>query len=191
MLKQIIRPFTNPFFIFELNLDIQKMALDIQNDIKKDEGVVKTNAGGWQSDDIKSTNAVKPLVEAIGNCSNILQKETAITKLFLVNMWVNINNKFNFNRPHIHGTSHLSGVFYIQTPEKCGKINFTDPRVVNFMNPTCKYGEDNLFNMTNLFFEPRANTMIIFPSYISHYVEPSQSKETRISISFNLRGDCE
>jgi len=189
MLKKIIRPFTNPFFIFELDLDIQKMASDIENDIKKDDGVVKTNVGGWQSNDVKSTEAVKPLVNAIKNYSNILQNETGITKLFLVNLWVNINNKYNFNKPHIHGTSHLSGVFYVQTPEDSGKINFTDPRVVNSMNQLCKFKNHNLFNMTNLYFEPKANTMIIFPSYMSHYVEPSQSNETRISISFNMRGE--
>ena len=33
---------------------------------------------------------------------------------------------------------------------------------------------------------PQENMMLMFPSWLEHSVEPSKSKEERISISFNI-----
>ena len=33
---------------------------------------------------------------------------------------------------------------------------------------------------------PQEGLLVLFPSYIEHFVEPNQSSEDRISISFNL-----
>jgi uncharacterized protein (TIGR02466 family) len=35
-------------------------------------------------------------------------------------------------------------------------------------------------------FNPLEGRMLIFPSYLAHQVEPNESDEDRISVSFNL-----
>ena len=63
-----------------------------------------------------------------------------------------------------------------------------------FLNPipthvycldTENIGKLNEFTSGVHFVTPRRNKLVIFPSYLSHYVEPSNSLNDRISIAFN------
>ena len=45
-----------------------------------------------------------------------------------VDPWLNVNQKGNFNPPHIHPGNDYSGCYYITYPENSGVIHFLDPR---------------------------------------------------------------
>jgi uncharacterized protein (TIGR02466 family) len=44
----------------------------------------------------------------------------------------------------------------------------------------------NSVNSGYWYAEPKEGDLIMFPSWLRHYVEPSKSNEDRISIAFNL-----
>ena len=186
-LEKIIRPFTNPLFVYDLNLDLDKMITGL-NEVKKKhgKGVTKSNIGGWQSDDIKFEECTQPLVQSIMQTSLDLEKETGFNNYLLQYMWVNYNYTNNFNQPHTHAGSHISGVFWINIPEKSGDLVFQDPRISNQMNIGGYMHEKNQFNATTFWMKAKPNRLVLFPSYLSHFVKPNISDKTRVSISFNL-----
>lgn len=155
-------------------------------------GVIKSNAFGWQSEPLTIPNVeIGRLVELIhynlslvADCWKLKDDKTNVS---LDNIWININSKSAFNRPHVHPKSLFSGTYYVKTPEQeGGAIVFVHP-AVNF-----QYHLDaNLVNDWNDFTSatwrvyPKAGDLLIFPSYLVHYVEPNTVEEDRISIAFN------
>lgn len=113
-----------------------------------------------------------------------------ITKKYkITNMWVNINGPGGYNVSHTHPDSHLSGVFWISTPDNCGVLRFESPNHFTQYEIIKSYSE-NIKNSLNLYHDfwlkPTEGKLIIFPSDVRHFVETNQSNEDRISISFNI-----
>jgi uncharacterized protein (TIGR02466 family) len=154
-------------------------------------GVKISNYGGWQSGNILDNNKSNDLIDAIEDQINFcmqsqfdLQKNK---KFKLDNLWINISKKNNYNYSHNHPMSYYSGVYYIQCPENCGNIVFEDSsnNVVDLLYRNQKIKEDNKM-FENYYYNVKEGLMILFPSNLMHRVEPNQSDEDRISISFNL-----
>lgn len=151
-----------------------------------------TNYGGWQSEDLTyNIPELDQLKEKISRLAELMHKEFKLKKSFkpvLDNIWVNVNPKGGFNIPHIHGESIFSGVFYVKAKEGNGKINFTHPAVnIPYHLPGLIIDEFNYKNSGNVFHHPAPGKLLMFPSWISHYVEPNLLDEERISIAFNLK----
>ena len=143
--------------------------------------IVKSNRGGWQSDLQKPDGVFEPLVKQIQSvCKNI---NLGIKELIVPQLWVNVNKKGNWNTIHQHGLYHLSGVYYVKVPKECGKLVFRDPRpgaIGNtFFQSQFAKGEFMKINITD-------GLLILWPSFLDHFVEPSQTDEERISISFDV-----
>ena len=154
----------------------------ILNEAENKESVRKSNRGGWQSElmDPKDEN-YKPLVDEIFEfvkSINLNVKEMMVTQL-----WTNINRKHDYNVIHQHGSYHLAGTYYVKVPKDSGRIVFRDPRpgaIGNlFMNKNFDNGELKNVNMME-------GLLMIWPSYLDHFVEISNSDEERISISFDI-----
>ena len=143
--------------------------------------IYKSNRGGWQSELQKPDGTFEPLVKRINEiCKNINLgiKETLITQL-----WVNVNKRGDWNVIHQHGNYYLSGVYYVKVPKDSGKLVFRDPRPGaignNFINKRFDNGEFRKINIVD-------GLLMIWPSYLDHFVEPSKTDEERISISFDI-----
>jgi len=109
------------------------------------------------------------------------------------NMWANINPRYAYNRSHSHPNTLWSGVYYVQTPENCGRIYFSDPRVqAQVMTPRYNPGNSRKSQLwSEVYYEAIAGRIIIFPAWLLHEVEPNMSELSgpagnRISISFNI-----
>ena len=111
-----------------------------------------------------------------------------------VNFWINISGKHHYNRLHSHGNCFLSGAYYIKVPKNSGAIVFENPSCMfientfkKFDNWTFSGAEDfNSYNSPEWRIEPLVGQLIMFPSYLRHYVEENQSDDDRISLSFNI-----
>ena len=100
----------------------------------------------------------------------------------LHNMWVNVSSTGGWHAPHTHGDSLWSGVLYLQAPEGSGPIVFTDPRVQavdHAAYSVCPPPNSHII-------KPEVGKLLLFPGWLTHYVEPSEAGTTRISVSFNL-----
>ena len=99
--------------------------------------------------------------------------------------WANINPPGSSHPGHSHPNNFLSGVYYVQVPDKANIISFIEPRVQrHVIEPHIHL--QNEFNQFIHNVRVQAGTLTVFPAWLAHSVMPNQSDELRISISFNL-----
>jgi uncharacterized protein (TIGR02466 family) len=102
-------------------------------------------------------------------------------------MWANINPPGGYNRPHTHPNSLWSGVYYVKALSNSGHLKIEDPKPCSLISkPRRKQGELPIHLWSEVHFEPIAGRLIMFPSWLNHCVDPNQSSDIRISISFNF-----
>ena len=156
---------------------------------QQDKGVSKTNAGGWHSTtDMNRKEEYNVLTkELFAMQYEIFKKEFLTQKPVLGNMWANINYPGNFNRPHLHPNSLFSGVYWVKAPEKSGNLMLYEPRPgVHTTMPSRKEGKLPPELWREVHYQPKAGVAIMFPAWLWHEVQPNESNDTRISVSFNF-----
>jgi uncharacterized protein (TIGR02466 family) len=150
-----------------------------------------SNVGGWQSTDInfqnKEIDNLLSLVWSHAERFKIDLNMKPSIKIVIKNMWVNVNGYGHFNKPHIHDNSLFSGVYYVKCNKDSGNICFENPAINHryHMN-TGMFLSNTLIGSSECKYAPTERQLIMFPSWLLHYVEPNQSNEDRISIAFNI-----
>lgn len=164
------------------------------------DGIQRSNfrkLGGWHShNDLHKDQDYVPLVDAIHGAGELISADNGYHKgygLRIGTMWSIVNGPGSSNRAHIHPGCAWSGVYYIQTPEECGNIEFIDPRTQNLMfQPRYQPNKKRPKHCwTKVNFTPKPGKMIIFPSWLYHAVAPNLSEADgrdgqRVIVSFNL-----
>ena len=149
-------------------------------------GVKKTNVGGWQSDNILGDKKFDDLINEI--VKTIKNTDLEIHKIKICNAWCNINSKNNWNVIHNHGQYSLSAVYFVKKPLNSGDLSFRDPRAI--LTATWGGWADKIYKMYNenaiININARERDLIIFPSFLDHFVTPSNSDQERISIAFDI-----
>lgn len=203
---RLIRELYFPTFIFfkdlaagaELNTAMKKSIYALRDEDSV--GLHRSNvkqAGAWHSQDDLNKRAEfaalasEVLIAAEGVFDDLRFDPQYAPKVD--NMWANISPKNAFNRMHIHPGVIWSGVYYVQTPENSGRIYFSDPRVqAQMLRPRIDDdGRKEAHNWSEVYYEPIAGRLILFPAWLLHEVEPNLSDQqgdagNRISISFNI-----
>ncbi len=159
----------------------------------QDEGASKSNRGGWHSSgnlfdqkepcfSVLGQAAEAAVLAATRNITKKVDPATLSLKLFA---WMNANPPGGFNAPHTHPGAHWSGVYYVSQPEietgSSGMIEFLDPRSDL---PNWRILGASAFGMKKKI-RPKPGQMILFPSYLVHWVYPNESDEDRVSVAFN------
>lgn len=105
-----------------------------------------------------------------------------IPKLNIKELWINLSKKDSFQEVHRHPNSDFSGVIYIQSNKDSGNLNLVNPMEteINLLPKTKTYSDLYLI-------PPLEGLLVIFPSWLSHYVSKNKSPQNRISISFNIK----
>ena len=176
----------------DVQLDNNKLAQDIINWSKQDKGVFKTNHKGWHSTtDMHKQPEYSPLVtELFRMQKEIYDHEHIDRNAFLGNMWANINPPGGLNNPHLHPNSLFSGVYYVKSQPKSGRLKIYDPRSSSQMvMPIRKPGNPGRDMWRDATLDPVIGRIIMFPSWLWHSVEENQSDDIRISVSFNFIQD--
>jgi len=173
----------------DVQLDNDKLTQDIVNWSNQDQGLQKTNYKGWHSKtDMASKPEYQPLVnELMIMCKDVFKEEWLDREPILGNMWANINPKDGMNQPHIHPNSLFSGVYYVKSNPQAGRLKIYDPRPgAQIVMPARLQGQPpkHLWRDANL--DPVPGRIIMFPAWLLHSVEPNQSNDLRISVSFNF-----
>ena len=174
----------------DVQLDNRLFEKEIVELSKKDKGIRRTNMIGWHSTtEMHQIPVFKPLVDELFKMQMEIYKEELLTREPIIgNMWANINPPGGYNRPHIHPNSHFSGVYYIKAPQNSGEIVFNDPRSAAHM--VMPERVKDIKPPSHLWREVRVNPlegrMLMFPSWLWHCVEPNESNDIRISVSFNF-----
>ena len=173
----------------DVKLDNELFANEIIEWSKRDPGVKKTNRKCWHSTtEMHKMPVFEPLVKELFVMMNDIWKEERIDREpVLGNMWANINPPGGYNAPHVHPNSLFSGVYYIKSLKNSGRLSCIDPRPgVQLNMPTRKKGELPKYLWREVNLEPKEGRIIMFPYYLWHSVEPNESNDIRISVSFNF-----
>jgi len=176
----------------DVQLDNNKLAQDIVNWSNQDKGVSKTNYKGWHSTtDMGQKPEYQQLVtELLRMQKEIYNNEHLDRHARLGNMWANINPTDGMNQPHIHPNSLFSGVYYVKSQPKAGRLKIYDPRPgVQFIMPVRKPGDPGKDMWRDANIQPVVGRIIMFPAWLWHSVEPNKSNDLRISVSFNFLQD--
>jgi len=197
--------FNNPVLSVALDLDINKLTeLTLQIQSNDTKGTTQTNRGGWQSQNIFTEGRpenlhpeFKKLKKEIHEYLQMYHDEVFNGMKFkgdithkVINMWLNINEKHNYNEPHIHLGCTLSGVFYIKHDgsSEHGNITFKHPRVPYLQQSHWPVGMVENYNTVTtelIHYTPSENKLLIFPAWLEHKVDSNLKDDTRISLSFN------
>ena len=148
-----------------------------------------SNIAGYQSPNtLHHVQELRPLFEYICQmgfkaCADMdfIDCDVALTSA-----WLNINDSRQcMNVEHVHGDV-FSGVFYLSAPQESGKLSVVNPALNRLWHGLDLVNQKNQFTGETIKLEPEDGNIILFPSYLPHYVETNNHDEERISISFNL-----
>jgi len=176
----------------DVQLNNNQLAQDIINWSNQDKGVSKTNVKGWHSTtDMAQKPEYKQLIDELHKMQHEIYDNEHIDRYAkLGNMWANVNPPGGMNQPHIHPNALFSGVYYVKSNPKAGRLKIYDPRPgAQFNMPTRKPGNPgkDLWRDANL--DPIPGRIIMFPAWLWHSVEENKSNDIRISVSFNFIQD--
>ena len=190
MIKEQFFPTT--IYAKDIQLDNETLSNNIVNWSQQDPGVKKTNMNGWHSKpEMHLKSEYQQLVQELYKMQEeIYQEEWLDRQPKLGNMWANINYPGGYNRPHVHPNCLFSGVYYVKSNKNSGVFIANDPRPgIQTMMPTRKPGRPPKHLWREVHLEPIPGRIIMFPAWLWHCVEPNQSNDIRISISFNFIQD--
>lgn len=102
-----------------------------------------------------------------------------------LNGWTMVIRDGDMSAPHLHPQANISGTYYVSVPPGCegndqrGFLVLCDPRIRAGVSPV-------LSQITSVRIPPKTGNIIMFPSYLEHYVLPFKGDGERISIAFNI-----
>ena len=156
--------------------------------ILRPSGADSVSSEGWQSHkDLHKLDEFRELVSYINDTGRIILQFLKISydAIEITGCWANINPEGASHRSHSHPNNFLSGGYYVQTREGGDTINFHDPRIqTGIIRPPVT--ELTAENTDQVVIKVSNGTLLIFPAYLQHSVDPNRSGEERISISFNM-----
>jgi uncharacterized protein (TIGR02466 family) len=163
----------------------------------EEKGQVRSNVGGWHSGDdifdwpVDGMSVLKESAEqAVTKMAELVNQSPAARIEQTLRGWANVCRSGHYHKPHSHATYHWSGVYYVDTGTvsnehpQSGTLEFQDPRGAVEMAgmPGNPFGR-------SIAVRPQSGMIVIFPSWLLHWVNPYQGDEPRISIAFNSRVD--
>lgn len=126
--------------------------------------------------------SVSAIVEAFGkHCAEIarvLEWDVKANDLYITELWAHITPPGKNTQTHDHFPAHLSCAYWLRTPEGCGNLRFLDDRKHRMLEPK---------KSITVEVPAKEGNMVIFPAWMSHYVEENRATETRVSISMNAK----
>ena len=197
--RYIVSTFSTPIVNYrwpqgdELNAALAERILVAE---KSGSGISKSNVGGWHSeldflewpdDCIRSLRSrIEAFIAAL-NAAVFNDDAPRRPDEFVMEGWANVLRGGGYNSLHSHPNAFWSGVYYVTgnpaSPDSAfsGKLELVDPRPgasLSFVEHTRLYGR--------FLVNPAAGQMIVFPSWLQHWVHPCQGDGARISIAYNV-----
>lgn len=145
---------------------------------------------GWHSNNdlsSRNTDLSNKLNEYIRSATNMYMECIGARRKWnkdqiSIESWAMVMRSNDWSFPHTHGNSDLSGTFYLQVPkdmpEDQGNFVAIDPRG--------GARGSKLFGSQITRFKPKVGTMLVFPGWLDHYVEPHEDG-LRMSCAWNAK----
>ncbi len=158
----------------------------------------RSNIGGWHSrsdflhrSDDNVAALTSWMIWALRRMISASTGEDAFKGTLSMTGWATVCRAGAYHAPHSHPDSAWSGVYYVdggaENPDqpRSGMLEFLDPRAgaEAVSAPGDPYGEP--FRV-----RAQAGLLVVFPSWLYHWVHPYTGETPRIAISFNAAVDA-
>lgn len=119
---------------------------------------------------------------------NVYIKRLKLKPLKICNSWFSIQDVGGMLKDHSHGSSIVSGAFYVNIDEGSSPLVFENPNHLVVFNYEDVYEQSTSYTSTYFNFYPQKGDLIIFPSWLKHgcNYKPNQTMD-RTLISFNTQ----
>lgn len=104
------------------------------------------------------------------------------TRLKITQSWLNWTKPGQHHHKHAHPNSLISGCYYVNADKKTDRIYFYREGYQQFKFPPVDW---NMYNSDSWWFPVESGDLILFPSSLTHMVQPVEGNDTRISLAFN------
>jgi uncharacterized protein (TIGR02466 family) len=196
MEKQVALAYPTPIGRFKVpdaeavNRELQRLILEKERAQPSSD---YANVGGWHSRadllDWPGTEVATLrgwITEAINHMLMTVTEGRPVKGTYRISAWANIARDGDYHRVHNHPMSAWSGVYYVTVgaPDPrhplAGVLEICDPRPFTEMvvSPGEPFGK-------RVIFRPEPGMMVLFPSWLYHFVNPTRGPGERISIAFN------
>jgi uncharacterized protein (TIGR02466 family) len=154
-------------------------------------GLTRSNMGGWESDNELlrwGGDAIRRIAQQavdIADLNTVAQNPG--DHYWQLEAWAVVLDQGASVKAHIHGGSYWSAVYFVRVdPGEGGELVLHDPRgaTCQMHAPLLRFkagGDDSSLSLV-----PKAGTMIIVPSWLSHSVNAWRGEGLRISVAINL-----
>ena len=183
----------------ELNRQLTGLVLDLE---RTQPSVKQSNRGGWQSEkNLQSLRhpAIRTLLSWIDVgvylISSELVGEDAVDRFpekWRISAWANVNRIGHFNGIHYHVGGFWSGTYYVavegdQDERGSGVIGFRNPSQAGMVasNIQAPQALQQAFQQ-EIYIQPQPGLMLIFPSWLEHWVNAYAGTGPRISVAFDV-----
>jgi uncharacterized protein (TIGR02466 family) len=139
---------------------------------------------------VSDANLVELEQFVLATARTLLEKALKLPprQLAIERSWINVFKPGAQEAQHSHDGSLLSCSYYVEAPKDCGCIVIPDPIGArrSYREFTKTAGND-LLTRRDIAVEPQAGRLVMFESWLPHYVQCNKSDQVRISIAMNLR----
>ena len=164
---------------------------DINSHIEKSSILNKENrVSNWQSEkspNLHTHSKYKELSDKVLYFSKSYLDDMSFEyeQHYISGMWSNILKPGETHSPHTHANNIVSGVYYTKSEGNSPSITFLDPRPqAKVLQPEAK--QNTKLNSSMWYYPAKTNRLILFPSWLQHYVPVNKSDKDRYSIAFNV-----
>jgi uncharacterized protein (TIGR02466 family) len=169
--------------------EIDAMTEEYNKEYFSSKDLIVNKAGNWMTPDkqvltkrYKNSKLTKVIEQHLNQYAEDILGVTDNT-LAVTESWVSFNPHNAGLYMHNHHNSVLSGTFYLSIPEGAtGDVVFEDNRPKGSIQHR---GESNFFNTPQIFVTPKQYDLVIFPSWLHHWVTPNQGEQTRKCLALN------
>jgi uncharacterized protein (TIGR02466 family) len=176
--------FTSFYVTTQLSLDndkLKKLCMEIIPDVNKNSGRLDLN------DERFAELKYKVLEKA-----NIIHRKLGLSQDYeqeIWRYWANLDRAYAAMEPHCHPDGFFSAVYY-PSVENDSTLRIMNPvREIPIVVKREFVSEQNKYWSQGCRIQPTAGMLVIFPSWLYHYIENESYKNTgdRISIAFDTR----
>jgi uncharacterized protein (TIGR02466 family) len=168
---------------FDLNHAVTNEMLSfLKNNNVVDHSLLENGSSSYGATSLSSVLEFKNLFLEIQKCIDSYTNEAGIESCILTESWFNILKEGGEVKPHRHEGSVVSGAFYPYLGTDSSNLIFESPLKVSKMNDILS--KETEYSSYTVEFPIKQGILVIFPSWLVHYVLPNKSAE-RITISFN------
>lgn len=98
--------------------------------------------------------------------------------------WFNLHQTGNYTKEHHHHSTHVVATAYLRCPKNSGCIQFQNPFSLQKLSEPVATPDEGLW--VDCVCE--TNDILLFPGWLQHRTQPSQSNEDRIVFTVNISG---